>query len=467
MWSCTSPPSQGIPPEPLLDGGGPEVRIGPLGGTRVRTQPLVLATDAQGAAAVRVVLGPIAGTAAVQVTVPQAGLTDTVRYRIRPGAPYGFEVQAGRDTALQVGTPFTYVAQVVDRRLNARPDTLRYTTSATRELTVTPHGTVTALAPVRAPVVATLAGLLADTLWVSAVPRATVVVQREDTLGIALGVMALDGTGFRRVPLASNDGPPGALPLPWGRDGARWSADGQSLLVNSRDDVSRVALDGTRETLVRADVHQALLGWPQTQVAHLAGEAPDGWLYYAVRCGGAGGPLLYRTRGGGSPERLSPPVYPVSAPEDVGLDCGLVDHASPSLSPDGRRLVIVDFADGVRLLVLDVTTRALTTLPVRGFDPQWSPSGDRIVYNSVDGSLWTVRADGSDARRVPTRSTDLSTATWSPAGEWLLAQHGLDRAKLTLIEVHTGREIPLPYSYLPTRRGGRVFGYGLPDWRAP
>jgi TolB protein len=55
--------------------------------------------------------------------------------------------------------------------------------------------------------------------------------------------------------------------------------------------------------------------------------------------------------------------------------------------------------------------------------PNWSPRGDRIVYQSFqDGlwDLWVMDADGGRPRKVTDGSGDKTDASFSPDGEWIV-----------------------------------------------
>ncbi len=98
------------------------------------------------------------------------------------------------------------------------------------------------------------------------------------------------------------------------------------------------------------------------------------------------------------------------------VESRFTDAASPSWSPDGRRVVFTaratsttedhEAGDGV-LYVLDVATGEVAPLPVdrepgdQDADPAWSPDGTRIAFardrNGVDGRVLVVEVDGSTA----------------------------------------------------------------------
>ena len=102
---------------------------------------------------------------------------------------------------------------------------------------------------------------------------------------------------------------------------------------------------------------------------------------------------------------------------------------NPSLSPDGSTLVCVVNRDG---------TTNLATMPVEGgelslitsfaggeqvYHPQWSPAGDRIVfdYSIKDGKdIASIRPDGSDLTFLVSGSDDARCATFTPDGSRVL-----------------------------------------------
>ncbi|GLC23603.1 hypothetical protein [Roseisolibacter agri] len=422
-------------------------------------------TDADGATAIRVTLGWVAGTAALALSVPSVGVVDTVRFTVRPGAPKHLELLSAYDTALTVGARARMAAIRLDRAFNRRDDSVTFASSAP-ELAVAANGDVRALAVGRAALTVSAPGIDSVTTWISVVPAGTLAVVRQDLDGTALGVMHVDGTGFRRVPF---DGVPGLPEVTWEGFGPRWSADGQTLLVNAQDEVYRVSLDGGRYPLA-----SSLPGDPadperRQPVRHLARESKDGWIYQSVSC--TGGEIVYRVRPGSATpaERVSPEPY--DGDEELArlLNCQAVRHEAPTLSPDGRHLAFTDVAFTPwrsTLSILDVASRSIRSLAIDGYAARWSPTGDLIAYWS-DGGLWVVRPDGTGRRRISTSSRDYRWGvTWSPDGAYLLARRGDPfGATLVLIAVSSGREIPLPYSYWRRPQNGHVISYGQPDWR--
>jgi Tol biopolymer transport system component len=108
-------------------------------------------------------------------------------------------------------------------------------------------------------------------------------------------------------------------------------------------------------------------------------------------------------------------------------------------SPDGKRLVVFDNADPTSeppaagsLYVLNADGSGLRQLTTDAtqvqccFNYRWSPDGSKILFASPDGSLWTVRSDGTGLTKTfaaPAGQWAI-TPTWSPDGSMIL--FGLD-----------------------------------------
>ena len=64
------------------------------------------------------------------------------------------------------------------------------------------------------------------------------------------------------------------------------------------------------------------------------------------------------------------------------------------------------------------TARLLTNTSLRGYDPIWSPSGDRIAFVSAESGndeIYSVRPDGSDLRRLTSNIWEWDKhPSWSP-----------------------------------------------------
>ena len=429
-------------------GGGtaPSVLVGDVSGVGAFTF-IAETTSAAGVAMARVVMGQVAGAGAVAIAVPEAGLQDTARYNITPGAAYR-AILPTADTTIMVGRTLSIAGRIEDRYGNLRTDAVRYELAGSG-LTIT-GGAVSASAPARDAVVARsdLSSVIRDTVWVSVVPSVIIAARR----GAKLMTASLDGTGLTEIPHvlnASDYGP-------------EWHPDGQSLLavLGSFGDPSslyRVELDGAMQKVIdptasssgHSSVPGVIRGFvysPEAQWVYLSGGNCN---YNAI---------LYRLPVANplAIERLSP----------TGVDeCfELVNHW-PSLSPDGARLTYENQTwnqSGYSVRVMTIATKAITQIVTGGQRPRWSPTGDLIAY-WADKQIWVVRPDGSDARVIsPAGRAYVPGVQWSPDGQWVLARfeptQGWAGTTVALLNVGTRREIPLAWT---TGYGG----VSLPAWK--
>lgn len=149
---------------------------------------------------------------------------------------------------------------------------------------------------------------------------------------------------------------------------------------------------------------------------------------------------LLRT-GGGRPDRV--------------LTDGIADDEDkPAISPDGRLVAFVTFADGdpeVALRPLDGgPSRVLTREGDALFHtPIWSPDGKLLAVADAEHALWLVRTDGSGSVRIAIDPyADIRDAVFSPDNRrlaWSITRPtGLHA--LHLRDLATGREIVLSSS---------------------
>ena len=108
------------------------------------------------------------------------------------------------------------------------------------------------------------------------------------------------------------------------------------------------------------------------------------------------------------------------------LTSGPENSAFPSLAPDGKRFVYRAFApNGVNgLKIMDLETKRTTTLTT-GYDnfPLWSPRGDLVMFSRRAGGayeIWTVKPDGTGAKRLTDARGNDSHQGWSPDGEHIV-----------------------------------------------
>jgi hypothetical protein len=111
-------------------------------------------------------------------------------------------------------------------------------------------------------------------------------------------------------------------------------------------------------------------------------------------------------------------------------DAPVPDVCSYDWSPDGQS-VVYESVDG-EIFVRDTRTASARLLSSeRACDPVWSPDGSRIAFKCcrLFGPIVTVRPDGSDARiLVSPRADELFTVAcpvWSPDGKYIAYQRAV------------------------------------------
>ena len=78
------------------------------------------------------------------------------------------------------------------------------------------------------------------------------------------------------------------------------------------------------------------------------------------------------------------------------------------------------------IVVTDPRGQRTRTLVTRADDPDWSPHGDRLVFDRCRGDhcgLFVIRADGTGLRRVYVTRGDLENPVWSPDGRRIAFVH--------------------------------------------
>ncbi|HLF56716.1 MAG TPA: Tol-Pal system beta propeller repeat protein TolB [Thermoanaerobaculia bacterium] len=114
-------------------------------------------------------------------------------------------------------------------------------------------------------------------------------------------------------------------------------------------------------------------------------------------------------------------------------------NASPSFSPDGRRVAFARaLGANIEIFVCDRDgsgVRRLTNSGGIDMNPAWSPSGQEIAFTSSrSGSpqLYVMDAEGSNLRRVTFEGEYNDGASWSPDGTRLAYATRVDRSRFDI-----------------------------------
>ena len=233
----------------------------------------------------------------------------------------------------------------------------------------------------------------------------------------------------------------------WSPDGGRFAFT--SILDPGYFEIHVARADGTRirRITVTGDVHDAGPAWfPRGDKLAFVSDrvASDPTTF---------GPFdIYVTR-------LRPPFELFNVTNNPGNDCGCYEpafiFAAPSVSPDGKRIAFTsDVAEtdnfDVYVINRDGTgLRRLTTEPGIDAEPDWSPAGHTIAFNSDrdgDAELYLMRPDGGGVAQV-TRNEEVQDIhpDWSPDGRrfaftsdasgnndiWVIDTDGEDARQLT------------------------------------
>jgi len=94
-------------------------------------------------------------------------------------------------------------------------------------------------------------------------------------------------------------------------------------------------------------------------------------------------------------------------------------------SPDGSTIAVPSYLGG-KIWFLNTLGREQRTVSLQGvhwsiWDIDWSPANGLLTFVSNDYqgryTIWTIRPDGSDQKRVIAENTEISSARWAPQGD--------------------------------------------------
>jgi TolB protein len=124
-------------------------------------------------------------------------------------------------------------------------------------------------------------------------------------------------------------------------------------------------------------------------------------------------------------------------------ELGDYDPTTLAYSPD---------RDSPQLFVRDnqfQTSVRLPTSSAGGYDPAWSPAGDRIAFVSEEAGndeIYSINPDGSDLRRLTTNTWEWDKhPSWSPDGTQIIfwSNRGSGRRQIWIMNADGSNQRPL------------------------
>lgn len=176
-------------------------------------------------------------------------------------------------------------------------------------------------------------------------------------------------------------------------------------------DGSRIAYVSVGRPVKRLMVRELVGGQPlevfsAPEVGHVRWSPDGSQLLFWTRGAGRHG-LYIMPQLGGVPRSIAPGQY---------IGCW---------SPDGSTIAVASYM-GAKIWLHNTRGRVQRTISLREVDSSisdidWSAANGLLTFVTNDSrrhhTIWTIRSDGSDQKRVVTESSEISSARWAPHGE--------------------------------------------------
>src|SRR5262249_46299630 len=136
-------------------------------------------------------------------------------------------------------------------------------------------------------------------------------------------------------------------------------------------------------------------------------------------------------------------IRQVAGGEPIRLTRHVADERTPTFSRDGTKIAFRSERDAGGIYVMPALGREATLMVARGFQPNFSPDGKWMSYNTglknngdgagrqllAAGRLFIVPAGGGEARQLQPTFRSATAPTWSPDSTHLLilASFAIDR----------------------------------------
>ena len=385
-----------------------EIRLVPVPPADTSFQlDVVTTTDEHGEVRFTTQAGLFVGQDYVLVSAPLLEHADSLSFEIKPGRVSRAEVSPA-DTAVLVGTTYPLRVAAFDRDDNPLDVTTTVTSDST-EIATGGAGAVTARAIGRATLRVDAGGMSLPAA-VSVVPNGIIAA----AFGTRILATRTDGSSVGWDPIE----------LPLEAEGLSWRPTGDLLAFDMGGAIHLADSTGRFARMF------------QRQQPFVDGEAWVAFLPNASAVLLNSGAKIWRI------------VLPTGATDQLPSPASAVDLRA-STSPDGTRAAFS--RDGI-VSIINLQTKAVTSLQVFGTGVRWSPDGGWIAYG--DGSrLWVVHPDGSGAQSLAQPGVAYAAELdWSPDSKWIVVT---TNAALALVDPATRTTLPLPSTL-----GGRY-----PAWR--
>lgn len=210
-----------------------------------------------------------------------------------------------------------------------------------------------------------------------------------------------DGKNIRRISSARRSKAP------------EWSPDGKELVFEASDGLRIVSMNGGRERVllrVATSAERSLSpAW-----------SPDGKQVAFVRRVKDGSFVTFVVdRRGGAARRL---LEPALAADDPNWSAFAASELTPAWSPDGKRIAYGN-GDGELFIATIGGGRRRELIPSEGagYEPAWSPDGTEIAFQCA-GSLCVIDLA---SRAITTLLGDAGSPNWAPDGKRVVAERYL------------------------------------------
>jgi Tol biopolymer transport system component/DNA-binding winged helix-turn-helix (wHTH) protein len=229
----------------------------------------------------------------------------------------------------------------------------------------------------------------------------------------------------------------------------RWSPSGRVLRFTATeastnmDSLWEVSRDGSHP-------HRVLPQWTSSPNETSGGWTPDGkyFVFNSLRDGKSGIWAI----------REQPSLIHKSNREPILLTTGPLQVLAPTLSPDGKRLLVVSKQNRGELAHYEPrSSEFVPYLPgLSAHRLSFTRNGQWVAYTTYpDGELWRSRTDGSEKLRLTFPPLRADLPRWSPDGKQIVFVAGDSPGDICLISAEGGE----PQKLLPRGTNG-----GNPDW---